>query len=558
MKAITYSYTVIKESINNKNLYSKYNWILPISAAAFWILNSSLTTAFFISFILSITLITFFSFRLSPLIEYIKNTRLTIRIVSLFTAIGVCWCSQEKFYSNYQLSSKVHYIESLLPARLDIIRITSIPLSIISIFFIYISIIYFWNKLFVIFKRSNLFYKIKLSELTIYTILLTISIVFMITVFARTEAFYGTDKRSEIIYTSDFPRLMEEDVYLYVMHSENRLHQPLFAVFSAPFIGIPYLISIVFQFGTSIKAMLENSVQIVMLFISNLMLTRIMGLNKTKRICFMILSTVTHTQLLFILMMEQYIVSYFWLIFCLYQIAEHNHPDRIVFWGSSGVMVTSAILLPFMSKESPVKNLKSWIEDIFKFGFQFILLIVAFCRFDVIFNLFTEVDYYNAYSGIDISFHEKLCQYLNFIKSFFLPPEHIIINNWSNAISWQLAPIKHIDMLGAFLLMIAIVSGIWNRDNKSCLYAFGWLLYSVFLLLVIGWGIPENGLTLYSLYLGWPLLVLLFKLVEKMEEKMKTRFLVPVFTVLAFFTLIRYNAHGISELIRFAVNNYPV
>ena len=561
LRAVDYSCAIIIESLNNKqqttvnSSYLKYNWILPLSASAFWALHFSLTTSFFISFVLSIAIITFLSSNLPPLIEYIKKTRLDIQAVSFLTACGVCACRCSIFYSRYNYQSKFQYVESLLPLKFNLLLVVSAFISIISVFFIFLCTIYFWNQCFGIFKRSSLLNGIQGKEIVIYGFLLALSIVYMASVFYKANAFYGYSVQ---IYTSDSGWLMTENCYLNLTHCENDLRQPLFAFFASPFVGIPYLISVVFHVPPSVRAMLENSVQIFMLFMGNLTLTRMMKLNSIKRVCFMLLSSVTYTQLLFILMMEQYIVAYFWLILCLYLIEEKKTPNRLAFWGASGTMLSSAILLPLMSKKSPLVTPRTWFKDIFSHGFQFILLITVFCRFDIFLDFFSKIAYYQRYTGVHVSFQEKAFQYSAFIKNVLFAPNHMIAFNRFNIISWQLPQANNVDIFGVVILITVLLSVLWNRDKKSSLLAFGWLVYSIVFLLFIGWGTSENGLILYSLYFGWPLLVLLFQFVEKLEEKLKTCFLTPISTALAFFALILHNAPGISELIRFAIDNCSV
>ena len=151
------------------------------------------------------------------------------------------------------------------------------------------------------------------AEWVVYGILLAASLTFMGMTFVQTEAFRGRDCSYDLIYTSDSP-LEWGNSFLVLTHAENDIRQPLFAVFAAPFVGIPYLLGKLLGGSMTVQAISINIVQVIMLFFANFMVAKMIRLNAGKRICFLILTSCTYTYLLFILMMDQYIVAYFWLI----------------------------------------------------------------------------------------------------------------------------------------------------------------------------------------------------------------------------------------------------
>ena len=396
------------------------------------------------------------------------------------------------------------------------------------------------------------------KEWTIYTFLIVVSICFMTFSFFQSQAFYGTELSYDIIYTSDSPSLVKGNVYLALTHTENDLRQPLFAVFAAPFVGIPYLFGKLLGVSASVQAMLVNMVQVIMLFAANFMLAKMMKLNPVKRVCFMILTSCTYTHLLFTLMMEQYIIAYFWLILCIYLISENRRPDRITLWGAGGTLLTSMVLLPFMSDKNPIKNFREWFADMVKFGLEFVAVMLVFCRFDVIFNLTSRIAFLGGFTGKNLTLTEKLYQYISFISSCFIAPDAGVNTTAVDHISWQLSPVTSINFIGIVILVLVIVSAILNKDKKSSLLSAGWIVFSVFMLLGLGWGTKENGLILYALYFGWAFLVLLFQLVEKIEDKLNVKFLVPVFGIGCAIALAVVNIPAIMEMVNFAITYFPV
>ena len=466
--------------------------------------------------------------RIPSLWAYARESSTIIHLVSAYTALGVV-------------------------SRLSI----GIP-ELVSVVFVYFCVLVFWREMLKIFSETGIFKGMKAVEWVVYGVLLVITLSFMIASFTQTDAFYGTEYPYDIIYTSDSPKLVKGNAYLTLMHEENDLRQPLFAVFSAPFTGIPYLFAKLIGASLSVWAMLLNSVQIVLLFFANFMLTKMMKLDSMKRMCFMTLISCTYTQLLFTLMIEQYIIAYFWLVFCLYLISEKGRPNRIALWGAGGTLLTSMVLLPFMTEKSPVKNFKEWFKDMVKYGLEFVALMLVFGRFDVIFNAPTKVYGFRIFTGYGLTLKEKIFQYVGFVRNCFIAPNAGVNTTTAEYISWQLDAVSSISIVGVVILLLAVFSSIWNRDKRSSRMAAGWAFFSVVMLLILGWGTKENGLILYSLYFGWAFLVLLFQMIEKVENKLNVKYIVPVVSVCCAIALVAINIPAIVEMVNFAIAYYPI
>ena len=432
--------------------------------------------------------------------------------------------------------------------------------AVAAIFFIYICLLFFWNDIIRIVAENNIFDDIRTIEKIVYAAIAFVSMLFMFYAFTKSQAFYGSSYSFDLIYTSDSPSLVKGNVYLWLTHPENDLRQPLFAVFAAPFVGLPYLLTR--HLPLAIQAMLMNCVQVVLLLIANFMLAKIMNLSAMKRICFMLLSSFTYTYLLFILIMEQYIIAYFWLTFFLYLVFEKKQPERIALWGAGGTLITSMIFLPFLSQKSPLRNFTGWIWDTFRHGFEFTAVMLLFGRFDVIYTLQSRITSLLGFTGQNLTLTDKALQYIAFVKSCFFAPDagridmglrHVAFDH----ISWQLDSISQIDKAGMVILALICLS-IWlNRKKKSALVAAGWVGFSLIILLFLGWGTGENGLILYSLYFGWGFLVLLFQLIEAIEVKLRTHLLTPIVSAGCSAILLASNIPAICELLDFAVTYYP-
>ncbi len=533
----------------------KKNWFFPISAVAFFCLNIDNTLGYCIGLLLVSAIMIVIAGQISSVWNTVKQHTLVSKILCMFSAVGICLGNQTCFYkATLKLTLKFGLPETFNKLFLFV----SYFGAICAIFFVFFCLLIFWKEMYKIFSETGVFDNIKWKEWIVYVLILTVSLVFMVFAFNKSEAFYGTDIPYDIIYTSDSPSLVQGNVYMALTHPENDLRQPLFAIFAAPFTGIPYLVARLIGDSVSVQAILINGVQIFMLLVANFMLAKMLNLDSVKRICFMVLTSCTYTHLLFTLMMEQYIVTYFWLIFCMYLIVEKQKPNRIALWGAGGTLLTSMILLPFMSNKSPVKECKVWLMEIVKCGFEFVVFLLVFCRFDILFNLISRISFLSDFTGKTVTFTDKVYQYIEFVSSCFIAPNAGVNTAVGKHISWQLNAATNFDFVGILILVLVVVSAILNHNQKSSRLAVLWVGFSVVMLLGLGWGTAENGLILYALYFGWAFLVLLFQLVEKIESKLKVKFVIPFFTIFVSVVLLGINIPAIIEMVNFAIAYYPV
>lgn len=541
-------FPVREKSLIAANL--KRNWYFLISAMAFFCLTIDNTLGYCIGLVVVFIIMIIISSQFTSVWNTTKQYTFSERIICLLSAAGIVLANQKHFYSE-----TVKLIEkSGFPETFDkVFLIISYFGALCGLFFVFFCLLIFLKEIKRVISVPKLFGDVAWKEWAIYALLVTVSIGFMVYAFSQSQAFYGTERLYDVIYTSDSPVLVKGNVYLTLTHPENDLRQPLFAVFAAPFVGIPHLVGRLFGASASVQAMLSNMVQIVLLYVANFMLTKIMKLNSIKRVCFMLLTSCTYTHLLFTLMMEQYIFAYFWLIFCIYLIFEKKCSGRIALWGAGGTLLTSLILLPFVSDKNPIKDFKKWFADMVKFALEFVMVLLAFCRFDVIFYLTASFSSLSGFTGKNLTFVDKLYQYIAFVANHFVAPDAGITRS-----SWRLNPVTGINFIGVAVLLLVIVSAILNKNKKSSLFSAGWVTFSVVMLLGLGWGTEENGLILYALYFGWAFLVLLFQLIEKIENKLNIKILIPIISIGCAVAMAVINIPAIIEMVSFAITRFPV
>ncbi|MCD8119993.1 MAG: hypothetical protein LUE29_11050 [Lachnospiraceae bacterium] len=543
-----------KEAVAN----IKANWFFLLSTAAFFCLHSNLTVGYLLGLLIALACTVVVSSQVPSVRKYASLKAVPLKVFSALTATGICLCGLKIFRSDWSVSSKVQALNAALPGSLDILFVVGVFGAVIGLYFVYVCLLFFWTELKKAVEGTSLTDGVRKSEIFVYAVLVLTAAVFVSVVFSKTQAFYGTEASYDVIYTSDSPSLLKGYAWVSLLNEENDLRQPLFAVFSAPFMGFIYLLVEILPILASTKAILLDYVQIILFFFANYLLARTMKLDAVKRICFMIFFCGTYTWPLFLLMMEQYIVAYFWLMLCVYLIAEKRRCPGLALYGAGGTLLTSLVLLAADSGERPTRGLKEWIAGMANRGLEFFALMLAFCRFDVIYCLTSKISSLMGFAGGSVSLKVRLFQYTAFVRSCFLAPDAGLNVSEKGLISWRQMPTNSVDLFGVAMLSLVIVSLWVNRKKISSRVAGGWVAFSAVMLILLGWGTAENGLILYALYFGWGFCMLIYQLIEAAGKRIKVKVLAPVCGIVAAIAMSLYNIPAIAEMVRFAIAYYPV
>lgn len=517
-----------------------WDMLFPVSYAAFFLLDNRLNMGvlYLYSLMAGAGIAVVIANRVSPLWRFCwKDSPLWVLFCSL-SAIGICLFQQKGW-------------RAIAPETGP----GGTVLAIVAYFFVFVCISGFWRW----FRQAirGLFQDVTWGEWVFYGGLLLVLLGIVTAVFLRTDAFYGTNYPYDIVYTSDSHILVQNNAYLWISNDQNDLRQPLFAVFSAPFLGLSYLISTLFSAPAPVNALLMNYPQILLLFLANFLLAKILGLSGWKRAGVMLLLTFAYPTLLFSFMMEQYILAYFFLIFFLYSVLA-NQPDAVSFCGAGGTLLTSVITLPLMSGKNPRLDWNGWFQDVLNSLIRFVIFLLAFSRLDIILNAAGSLAELKRFAGEALSLFAKLCQYTAFVSGcLWAPAAQVAENAWGN-ISWQLAQAQTLNIAGIGILLLCVLSVALNRrDPLSCFAGF-WVAFSALVLLVAGWGTQENGLILYSLYFGWAFPVLLYRLTERVGAMLSIPYLAGISSIIGSAILLAINAPAMAELIAFAMDAYPL
>lgn len=539
----------------------KANWLFLMSALAYFCLSMDNKLGYAIGAVVAMGIAFLAAGQMPSLWEKVKAHSRKEKLFYSLTAAGICLGAQGYFHRQTQ--------KLAMPQFETIFLMVGIVGAIAAFYFVYIAVAYFWKRF--LKSASGIFQSITRGEKIVAGVIVAALSILVIFAFSQSEAFSGTEHLHsltemeflyDIIYTSDTAALQHENAFFALTHPQNDLRQPLFALFAAPLLGIFYLLGRLISGSEIVHMILLNLPQLLLLVAANWMVAKLMDLHPAKRILFVILSSCMYSNLLFSLMMEQYIVAYFWLVFCVYQICKQGRPDSFVMYGAGGTLLTTMILLPAMSDKHPLKQFKSWFRDMLKFGFGFVGLMLVFARFDIFTSLFTRVGEFLGYTesvdtAVPLTFFDKVCQFTEFVKNCFAVPNADVSLTFKPFPSWQLQPITTLNWVGIGILVLCLISLIWNRNNKSSRLAAFWVAFSAIMLLLLGWGTSENGLILYSLYFGWAYLVLLFQLVDRIEQTLRIKYLTAVCAIAASVSLLIVNIPAIMAMISFAIAYYP-
>ncbi len=404
-------------------------------------------------------------------------------------------------------------------------------------------------------KLAGLFSDIEKKEWIVYGGVAFVYLAFLIFTYWKTQAFYGTWHSGDIIYTADCMSLVSRNAYLQLMHHENDLRQPLFAVFATPFMGWGYLLSVVLASVPYVPGMCIAIPQMLLLLLTLFMLMKLMKMNQMNRMVFFIFICLMYPTILFSIMMEQYVVAVFWVVFYLYSLVVKNKKDDLALIGASGSLLTSAALV-VLSEETEKFDWKKYIVRIFEIAGKGVFAMLFFCRTDVIFTVVDKINSLKQFTGESVPVSERVLQYIYFVRSCFIAPAARPTWELHEQLSWQMYKVESISVVGMLLIVLAVGGLVIGRKQLLTKICGFWILHSIVMLGILGWGTAENGLILYTFYYGWAFWILVYQCINHWLTKCKPQIKYAVWAIILLLLVIM-NGKGFLELLIFARTNYP-
>lgn len=524
------------------------NAFIPVSSLFFFFSNLGWPGYFFISVPVAFLFVLIISFICPPFSSFFARAGRRVKIISALSSIGISY----NIFCVFKNTGFIGMDNSLF------IRIICMVLSVP---FLFVCNLLFWESFTRVIKSIVRSSAVTKAEYIVYAVLFAVFAVFVTVCFTHSNAFYGTENPYDVIYTSDSLSIVSYNAYNVICHMENDFRQPLFAVFAAPLMGIPGLIGnlLSFIFPVFSEALLLQISQIALLIFTAFMIAVMMELNPVQRICFVVVSSFTYPFMLFSVMMEQYIVATFWLVLTIYMFKSEKDITVFCSYAACGSMIISGALVPFIlwPGKTEDRSLRSYFKRILLFASDFLLLLFTFGRTDVFINLGKSISRYSEFAGESVSLAERGLQYINLAGSIlFAPASSEFYGNGYP--SWQLMNVQSVNVAGIIILVAAVSGFAVTRKDKLSKISFGWICLSSVVLMLVGWGTNENGLILYSLYFGWPFLVLIFKLFKVTEDRLKTRFVFVGASVFLGICLLIRNIPSVIQMLQFAIEKYPI
>lgn len=396
--------------------------------------------------------------------------------------------------------------------------------------------------------------KIDRNYLIICGIVFSISVV---VIFGLTNVFYAANTNGnlinyDVIYTTDSANQLSTNVYLNINAPENDIRQPLFGLFALPFALFAMLISKWLFFVPNIYPIAMNIIQILLLLVSLIMVSKMLKLKGLTKALFLGIITLTYPTILFSINMEQYVFALFWLIMLVYSNLKKKDYKDFYYIAATGSMLTSGIMFPLLSYE---KNIKNWIKDMLRAFIKFFAFLSIFGQLPLILDSMSSINSLMGFAGAKLGYPDKMLQFFNFVISCFIKPHAGINTTTYSHISYQLEPITTLNYIGISIFIIAILGFLLNYKNRFAKICMVWITYSFALLFLIGWGTVENGLILYTLYFAWAYISLVFMFIERVFKKYKI-FRYSIYSVALLF-LLYINLPAIYEIIIFGIKYYP-
>lgn len=479
-------------------------------------------------------------------------------IVSFVFALFACYQFIIAFYIRclrlFELASPVIQIPEHYRSIIGIIL--AIAVGIAAFYSIYVFLYAFIDRFYVVLK--DWFGQIDRIE-KYYLIICGIGFaIAVVLIFRSTNVFYapnidGTIIDFDVVYTSDSGDHLKNNVYLIIGAGENDIRQPLFGLFALPFALVATVLSKFLFFIPNIYPIAIDIIQIVLLLVSFVSITRILSLSGATKAFLLIIFMISYPTLLFSLNMEQYIFVVFWLILFIYASVMNKESKEYYFIAATGSMMTTAITFPLLLRGKPIREC---VRDLVSTGLIFAIIITIFGRLPIFLDIVASFKGLMRFAGTKIPFTEKLLQFFNFVASCFIKPQAGINTTMYSHISYQLDPVTSLNYLGVVIFAVTILGFILNYKNHFALICFGWVLFSFCILCLLGWGTIENGLILYTLYFSWAYISLVFMCIEKVFAKWKIfRYLVYSTAILV---LLCINLPGIYQIIDFGIKYYPM
>ena len=135
----------------------KRNWYFPISAMAFFCLQLPQILGYLAALPIAFAASLVISSQISSIVVYMQKAHFGFKIVSLLTALGICWSGQMSFDATWSVFEPVQALESMFPISIDIPAVFAALGAAVSLYFVYVCVLTFWKEMMRIISENGLF-----------------------------------------------------------------------------------------------------------------------------------------------------------------------------------------------------------------------------------------------------------------------------------------------------------------------------------------------------------------------------------------------------------------
>ncbi len=526
--------------------------ILAVISCPFYTLllsNRFLKLDIIVSMILSFVVFLIFTF------TKLKIKRINISKLILVIMLSITYIVE---LSNHSYRN-IKFLQPIVPIikRLYTIELSktglNIIMAILSLPFIILIIYKFID--FIIPKIKQFILSLSRIERVYLLVIILIAIITSIIITSNTSVFTfpvlgKSNEYCDVIYTADSGMLLKGNGYVNASFMENDIRQPLFGIFALPFSLPALLISNmlkIFSISSGYYIILMI-IQFILLAITTIMFSRMLEINECDKKYFYLLFSVSFPYLLFSMLLEQYAIALFYLILVIYNYYNNKDKTNYAYIGAVGTLTTSGILFPLISN---IKNIKNYLISVLKSFIAFMSVLIIGGQFPQVINAPNTFTHLIGDFTTKVTLTDKLYQFTHFIKGIFIANPGII--KFPGFPSYQLISFNSVSIIGIIMIVICIISFILNRNKFIARISIFWIIFSILILFIIGWGTSENGLVLYSLYFTFAYLILYFLFIKKIfKSKVLFRSIIIVSSIVMFI----FNIKEIINIILFGLKYY--
>lgn len=343
----------------------------------------------------------------------------------------------------------------------------------------------------------------------IFICIVGISLVYM-----STNAFYNPGNYN-ILYTFDSEGIYSGNSYMIVGGQENDIRQSLFGFFSLP-ISLPaafFAMLLPFKYS---YAVFVQILQAILIGVGIILISRMMDISEKRKVGILVFLSSICSTILFVFVMEQYIILVFYLIVTIYCIVNKTGDRELCAIAAVGTAPTNALVLFWELRNR--ESFKSFFEFGFKAFVKYLAFLICLGQTGFILSIYDNIKFLTGYSGNSVAIANRIQQFIFFVRSCFLWPA----SSFSFSDSWTKGPFLKMDVVsqysivGIILLIIAVCGVIFFSNNLFYKICVTWIVFSFVLLVVMGYCAATNDMLLFAHYFGWAYAVLIINVYNKL------------------------------------------